>query len=410
MMFYDFLTQVRCIIPKELQSDAFIRLCEKYKAPIYPLCFLQGSSITLEDSEINCLIELLSTYPVSIIHNSKRVNAFLLLINMGTAPINGSKNSDTFLGKKDARIEQAIINAAIKKKEQQQQAIPEGVPIKRTAIFGLSGNPPTLNHLALIKHLLTDKTYHEVHAILNAQSTLKAIDGYVNPELRYQMLQGMLYENGIDFSRCKLSRLEIDRAPPSRMIVTLSTIVLLSDEALDLTLILGRDALSLAKDGNTLFTHWHYWQAFNKLCRLKFYAREGEELSVDVMARAINTLEANNFDFSIVFKSEEHRDGLLNELRPLVARLNETVFTIENVPTTEGSATDIRNHYLAGNEGVPKGLSQSNDQFIRKNNLFKKQQSELVTHYFWPYLTWFLEQLLEHASELNPFHQITNKF
>lgn len=386
MLFYSFLEQVQAKTPKERQSEAFINLCLKYKAPRHWLSFalLTPSSIQLENFEITTIINQLSQYPCTISHQGQTVNSLLAFISMGTTEKNKT-NDDAFIGKKDKRIEDAIIDAALEKQLSCPIENTGNNPQQKSAIFGLSGNPPTFNHLALIEHLLKNPEYDNIDVILNAQSPLKAKSSYASSEHRYQMLKNMLEEAAVDFKRCHLSRLEIDRAAPSRMVVTLSALILLSAFSQDLTLVLGCDALAF-KDEKPALCHWYGWQKLSHLCTLKIYPREGESLCADELLKAFQILKENHFKFHLVFKTLESKDEMLKALLPYLDKEDETRFYVEDIDTNNGSSTIIRDHYQKGKKGVPNGITKTNDSFIRQNQLYQNPTPNL----FFAFYHWFL--------------------
>lgn len=365
MKFYDFLQAIKKCVPLEAQEGIFDQLCKKYSAQSNRHTSFSLAAIELLPEEINCLITLLS--------NNESEHDFLTLINMGTATT-PEENVDPYLGVKDPRIEQAIIEAAKAKQGNAAQSN------KSVAVFGLSGNPPTLNHLAMIQHLCDQPEYDEVIPVLNAQSPLKAKDSYVESHHRYHMLQNMLEEAELDRSRYHLSRLEVDRLPPSRMVVTLSAMILLSEQPLNLSLMLGRDALSL-KNGRPNFSYWYKWEDFAQLCHLTFYPRDGEELAVNDMAIAINTLKAAGIKCSLIFKDETTKNHYQAELSSLIPDLSDDViFDVKSVNTTQGSATDIRAHYAAGRSGIPEGMAACNDAYVRRHGLLENDYACSSSH------------------------------
>lgn len=371
MKFYDFLQAIKQRVPLEAQVEAqdviFKQLCKKYSAQSNRHTSFSLDAIELLPEEINGLITLLS--------NNESERDFLTLINMGTATTPEEDNTDPYLGVKDPRIEQAIIEAAKAKQDNAAQSN------KSIAVFGLSGNPPTLNHLAMIQHLCDQPEYDEVIPVLNAQSPLKAKDSYVESHHRYHMLQNMLKEAELDRSRYHLSRLEVDRLPPSRMVVTLSAMILLSKQPLNLSLMLGRDALSL-KNGRPNFSYWYKWEDFAQLCHLTFYPRDGEELAVDDMAIAISTLKAAGIKCSLIFKDETTKNHYQAELSSLIPDLSDdhVIFDVKSVNTTQGSATDIRTHYAAGRSGIPEGMAACNDAYVREHGLFESDYARSSNH------------------------------
>lgn len=368
MTFSDFLQAIYQQLPVSERKDVFWELYGRFA----PLALSRAATqpqidkpIILTMEKIHCLINLLSNPNIVISDGEKSMPALLQLINMGTG---SADNHDSMLGQKDPRIEEAIINKAIEKQACfNLSALNRRA--KKLAVFGLSGNPPTLNHLHLIQHLNQSADYDLVVPVLNAQSPLKAKDSYVDTEHRSAMLHNMLAGSDIHVEKYHLSRLEMDRDAPSRMILTLSAMILLSDEHLDLSLILGRDAIAL-KSLRPSFSYWYQWQAFASLCELVIYPREGEELDVQEMEIAIATLQRTEQRCRLVFRNEDTLLSMKSQLESNGCELSHVNFAIKNVQTTQGSATDIRNHYAAGHTGCPDGLAEINDEYIRNHQLF----------------------------------------
>ena len=212
----------------------------------------------------------------------------------------------------------------------------------KTIVFGLSGNPPTENHLLFIQYLLSLKHYDLVRVVLNAQSPLKVKEPYLAAEARFDLLKVMLEASKVDFHRCILERLEIDRPPPSRMIDTLSALLARAKAqniSEKITLALGLDALMA-------FKAWYQWEAYAGLCEIKFYPRAHVGVS---------------------------QDDVLNQLMQLrQAGIQASLITNESgvIPMVQGSATEARLHYASGLPGCPKGITPVVDQLIRKRGYY----------------------------------------
>ena len=341
----------------------------------------QGTVPTVEQpfvlsaTDIDLLLELART------HRSQKL--LLALANMGTVELNADQRVkdpfDPLIGRRDRMIETALIAKAVEyarpavvnnlsfdalrsatrlraselllntkndstdidrsgSSEQVQalsvlnskQPLVIHEPRRFCFVYGLSGNPPTLNHYYFIKHLMSQG---EVTVVLNAQSPFKARDRYIDPNIRFEMLQSMFDPSDEFFSRCHLSRLEIDRLAPSRMVVTMSMLVLLSESNERQMLVLGLDALPL-------FNRWYMWEALAKLCDLKFYPRAGESLDDATITHHLKLLEAGGArHIHMVFNTDEERDTFLKK-HP------EHQASVEVIPDiAEGSATAIRAYY-----------------------------------------------------------------
>lgn len=211
----------------------------------------------------------------------------------------------------------------------------------KTMVFGLSGNPPTENHLRFIQYLLSLEDYDLVRVVLNAQSPLKSEETMITPEGRFELLKAMLQSAAVDFKRCVLERLELERPPPSYMIDTLKALLARAHQnGIDekITLVLGLDALKQ-------FTNWYGWDAFGSLCEIHFYPREGECMPANEIAEKLKQL---------------HEVGI----KALVVKPNEAL------PMQRGSATAARAYYVSGKEGVPEGITTVVDNIIRERGYY----------------------------------------
>ncbi|MDF1646190.1 MAG: hypothetical protein P1U61_04295 [Legionellaceae bacterium] len=214
-------------------------------------------------------------------------------------------------------------------------------PLK-TIVFGLSGNPPTKNHLLFIQHLLSLKTYDLVRVVLNAQSPLKSFQGYIPAEGRFELLKAMLDFESVDFNRCILERLELERPPPSYMIDTLSALISRAkQQGIDekITLALGLDALKQ-------FTRWYQWDTYGTLCEVKFYPRVGEEMPLKDVNTSLSPLHEAGIQASVVS------------------------FEDEKPHMVAGSSTAARAYYAAGMTGRPDGITEVVDKLIREKGYY----------------------------------------
>jgi nicotinate (nicotinamide) nucleotide adenylyltransferase len=212
----------------------------------------------------------------------------------------------------------------------------------KSIVFGLSGNPPTKNHLLFIQHLLSLKNYDVVRVVLNAQSPLKSLENYISPEARFELLQAMLEAAKVDFNRCVLERLELLRPPPSRMIDTLNALIARSKQqniAEKMTLVLGLDALMQ-------FTDWYQWDTYADVCEIKFYPRDNLKLAPAKITQQLNLLQTAGIKVILVSREDE--------MLPMVA----------------GSATAARLHYASGMQGRPEGITKAVDQLIREHGYY----------------------------------------
>jgi nicotinate (nicotinamide) nucleotide adenylyltransferase len=214
--------------------------------------------------------------------------------------------------------------------------------VLKTIVFGLSGNPPTQNHLLFIQHLLRLKGYDLVRVVLNAQSPLKPLEDYIPAESRFELLEAMLKSALIDWNRCVLERLELERPPPSRMMDTLNTLIARSRQqgiSEKITLVLGLDALKQ-------FTDWYEWDAFSTLCEIQFYPREDEVMSSEEITSKLRVLHDVGIQASVISRRDE--------VLPMIA----------------GSASKARAHYASGQSGIPEGITEIVDKLIREHGYY----------------------------------------
>lgn len=314
--------------------------------------------IVLSDADIRLLVEFALLYkPKVTLHPSRKtIDLLTLLISIGTElPLN-KDNVDKYLGRKDNRIETYIIEQAIQRVEA------TGFGVANTVVFGLSGNPPTINHLIYIQHLMM--VYDTVHLILNAQSPLKDSTNYLDAETRLEMLQTMLTAEHVDSVRCKLERLEIDRDPPSRMIATISLLLLNSNLNQRVTLALGLDALPD-------FSQWYKWSQYGALCDIKFYPRQGVTIDAEQLSTALAELLNNKMNVTLVYHSEEQKKAY--ELIAIPLDKKRLALSEEIIPTFQGSSTELRDYYgpeNADNTQIPPNIHPVVDQLIRARGLY----------------------------------------
>jgi len=252
---------------------------------------------------------------------------------------------DPIIGKKDPGVETRIIDKALARR---QTKATSAEPQYRT-VYGLSGNPPTLNHFHFIRYLISESRL-PVKVILNAQSPLKTAKEYAHQTLRLQMLEVMMADlNAEDRVKCELSRIEVDRVAPSRMVVTMSILNLLANDNETFRLVLGMDALPK-------FNGWYHWSELGQLCQIKFYQRQGEAIDNQLMVSALDALQQGAVhDVHMVFNDDNQRQAFLNAC-PTFAAKHASVASIPDI--SEGSATQIRNQYLQWGDASPEMLTQ----------------------------------------------------
>ncbi|MDA9272071.1 hypothetical protein N9Q05_01640 [bacterium] len=262
------------------------------------------------------------------------------------------------------------LNSIEKAKKRIQQMSPDTA---QAVIFGLSGNPPTLHHLVFIKHLM--RRYSTVHVILNRQSPLKARGDEVDVEIRFEMLQAMMGAEKLDSNHCILERLEMDRAPPSRMIETISALILNAERDSKFTLALGLDCL-------VDFEKWYKWQHFGDVCDIKFYPRPGMVIPVQQMKNTLKAMVSHHIHVTLVYHSREQKkvyEMILphTSSRPSAETRGEISLLAEDILMSEGSSTALRYYYSdnnADNSKVPSDIHSVVDAIIRKRGLYGYHQ------------------------------------
>ena len=174
----------------------------------------------------------------------------------------------------------------------------------------------------------------------------------------------MLEAEGTDLQRCQLERLEIDREPPSRMILTLSLLILEATVSTRFTLALGLDTL-------VEFDQWYRWQDYGSLCGLKFYPREGFVIDEKGMTKALNKLLQKGIGVAVVYRTKEQHQAYLCVQQCLQNPLLS--LSKENLRTSEGSASKLREHYASKPSSwtkLPDDVHPAVDAFIRKHGLY----------------------------------------
>ena len=232
-------------------------------------------------------------------------------------------------------------------------------------VFGLSANPPTLDHLTFIQHLIS--IGQTVIIIPNRQSTLKP--GGIDGNIKKQMLQSMLDEYNVSPANYVLSDLEINRPAPSRMIVTLALLAM--EMRTKVTLSLGLDTLKS-------FTRWYRWDDFNQLCCLKFYPRpltpeeeHHKENYLQTMAEQLYRLKKTGINIEFVYNTPEQQvlcEQIIRAAFP-AEETPEVILTQENISTTNGSSTAIRQHYSECTDQHPH-ISQGVHELILQYGLY----------------------------------------
>lgn len=339
----DFLEFVRVIQTEPPQSCYTL---DTEPCPRQPILLLQ--------EEIEALVEfaVLNQPMVTLLPQAKTIPMLTLLMSLGTQEKNHT--FDKILLEKDPRIEACIIHKALTRAQASSAHAPEKV------VFGLSGNPPTLDHLLLIKHLI--EKHQRVCLVLNAQSPCKVLEEYVPAEIRLDLLTSMLDAAHLDSECCEVSRVEVDRDPPSRMIATLSLLMLSNPVPFRYVLILGVDALFD-------FERWYQWWRLADLCDLKVYPRPGLTLNLPLMARVLRHMQESHFHISLVY----HTPALKQQYEWVSQQLDTPLTLLEEpVLTSPGSSSQLRRYYaLQVSDTPPENIHPVVDKKIRALGLYR---------------------------------------
>lgn len=270
---------------------------------------------------------------------------------------------DCALDDKGQNIELALIEMAEEKISQYPSH--QG----KIAFFGLSGNPPTLNHLALIKHLADSDKFEKTLVILNASSPLKETKDYSALYHRIKMLERMLNAN-IQSDKVIISDLETARKPPSKMVITLALFHLLQNRPKQVTLVLGKDALIL-KNNKPQISYWYQFEKLIKLCHLKFYPRDGVAFTQPNWQEVFLFFKAVKADFSIVFNDKIQINAMIKALPFSLQKEVLPKCLYEDITLSEGSSTEIRKHYHKNQSKNPPFVDESVANYIEKHKLYR---------------------------------------
>lgn len=341
MNFLQFLAEIEREMPRKSYT------LDAISSPNFPVILSQNDIAKLID------FALLHQPMITIFPNTKAIPMLTFLMSLGTQEQEGEL--DRVLGLKDARIEHEMIEKAlIHAKKGRANGI-------KKIVFGLSGNPPTIDHLRFIQHLV--EKYEYVYLVLNAQSPCKKRTDYVSADLRLEMLAEMLEAEHVDKNRYEISSVEMDRDPPSRMIATLSLLTLSSAVSLQLTLALGLDAL-------LHFEQWYQWQRFGGLCDIKFYPRPGIVLDIHQAARVLQKMTKEGIGTTLVYHTEE----LKHQYQRINAQLDVPLTLIkESISTSNSSSTELRDYYSSLSDGIgniPLNIHPVVDRKIRALQLY----------------------------------------
>ncbi|PJD93054.1 MAG: hypothetical protein CK424_03375 [Legionella sp.] len=271
----------------------------------------------------------------------------------------------------DHRIESYVIDKAKTMVDIQNQK-----SLKNVVLFGASFNPTTLGHIEFIRLLLQGHpdTYDFVRLIPTGQSPLKNAKAYASISDRVHILQMMLaaHIDTTDRQRLSIERIEIDRSPPSRMVVTLSAMVLLRQGQERYTLACGYDHV-------TQLSNWYRWQDLKDLCSFVFYPRQGITLLTEYHLACLLTLCRAGFSVKIVFSDSDKKVAFYEFCRVHLdmAQMDwmSHVMLVDDpaVSIMPSSATSIRAHYqLQKNTAIiPEGLTAEVHHYILKHHCYQ---------------------------------------
>lgn len=270
----------------------------------------------------------------------------------------------------DVRVESYVIEKAI-----QIMCASDHIPAKKVAIFGASFNPTTRGHIDLIQLLLKGHpdAYDLVRLMPTGQSPLKPAHQYASITDRLRLLQMMLdaHVDPCDRRRLCVEHLEVDRSAPSRMVVTLSALVLLHHGQERYTLACGYDHVSQ-------LSQWYRWQDLKHLCELVFYPRQGVTLLTEQHVLCLITLSQAGLGLKIVFSESVHKGAFYEFCRTRLDTLQMTwiaKITLVDDPTVciaSSSATAIRAYYQQAqtHAAIPEGLTPEVHRYILKHRCY----------------------------------------
>lgn len=308
--------------------------------------------ILLSEQEVRFLIDFAIEHQPEIEFQGTTVPMLTFLMSLGTQET--EHQNDLVLGLKDPRFEAILIEKA---EQKVRETVCDG---SVSVLFGLSANPPTIGHLLFIKHLLTQ--YAQIHIVLNAQSPLKKNQEDVSSNLRLEMLSEMLKAEQLSLHRCLIERVEIDRAPPSRMVATLSLLILSATQPSRWLLVLGLDVLFH-------FHNWYQWSRIGALCDLKFYPRTGFLLEKKKIMACLHRMIEHDINITLVYDTML----LKAEYEDINACLKKPVQVVyEKTELPQSASTDLRRHYADTNvsSGVPSTIHPVVDAQIRRLKLY----------------------------------------
>ena len=140
----------------------------------------------------------------------------------------------------------------------------KGTPVaERIGVFGGSFDPPHIGHQALAEAACAQLGLDRLILVPCARSPHKDSGPSLPADLRIAMVEAMAAED----ARMEVSRIEIDRPPPSYTVDTLAAIAAEYPGAA-LWLVIGADQLPA-------FPRWHQTDRILTLCRLAVAGRPG---------------------------------------------------------------------------------------------------------------------------------------
>ncbi len=311
------------------------------------------------ETDLHLLIDLVVRYP------------FLISVSGRTLQQVPSLLCCLDLAVSDIRIESYVIEKAIHVMRDCMR-----IPAKKVAIFGASFNPTTQGHIDLIQLLLQGHpdAYDLVRLMPAGQSPLKPAHQYAASTHRLHMLRMMLDAHVEPNDRCRLcvEHLEVDRSAPSRMVVTLSALVLLHHGHERYTLACGYDHV-------IQLSQWYRWQDLKHLCELVFYPRQGVSLVTEQHAWCLSALSQAGIGLKIIFSDAAQRVAFYEFCRTHLDTLQMTwiaKITLVDDPKvriTSGSATAIRAYYQQAqtHEAIPVGLTPEVHRYILKHRCYQ---------------------------------------
>jgi nicotinate-nucleotide adenylyltransferase len=158
-------------------------------------------------------------------------------------------------------------------------AFPEVAEPVQIGVFGGTFDPPHVGHLIVAREALERLDLDAIWFVPAHRSPFKAEADSSRPEVRLEMVERAIRDD----AGFGVSRVEIDRAPPSYMVDTLR-LLSVQEPAAEWTLLLGADQW-------TSFGQWRDPSGIAAQARIAVMARDGIEVSQAAAAGRVPWIE-----------------------------------------------------------------------------------------------------------------------